>query len=86
MYYVLFTRYYKQETQLVGLFFTKGVVEPVVKILDKYTYKEFLKILKLKLEIWGYRQVTTDAITFPKEILKRNTSFFWVLALSKEMK
>ena len=25
------------------LFFTKGVVELVVKILDKYTYKEFLK-------------------------------------------
>ena len=29
----------------MGLFFTKGVVELVVKILDKYTYKEFLKIL-----------------------------------------
>ena len=36
---------YKEETQLVRLFFTKGVVELVVKILDKYTYKEFLKIL-----------------------------------------
>ena len=45
MYYVLITRYYKEETQLVGIFFTKGVVEPVVKILDKYTNKEFLKIL-----------------------------------------
>ena len=44
MYYSL--RYYK-ETQLVGLFVTKGVVE-LVKILDKYTYKEFLKILQLK--------------------------------------
>ena len=31
-------RYYK-ETQLVRLFFTKGVVELVVKILDKCTYK-----------------------------------------------
>ena len=41
MYYSL--RYYKEETQLVGLFFTKGVLEFVVKILDKYTYKEFLK-------------------------------------------
>ena len=41
MYYVLFN--YKEETQLVGLFFTKGVLEFVVKILDKYTYKEFLK-------------------------------------------
>ena len=39
-------RYYKEETHLVGLFFTNGVVEElVVKILDKYTYKEFLKIL-----------------------------------------
>ena len=38
-------RYYKEETQLVVLFFSEGVVELVVKILDKYTYKEFLKIL-----------------------------------------
>ena len=38
-------RYYKEETQVVGLFFIKGVVEVVVKILDKYTYKVFLKIL-----------------------------------------
>ena len=36
-------RYYKEETQLDGLFFTKGVLEFVVKILDKYSYKEFLK-------------------------------------------
>ena len=43
MYYSL--RYYKEETQLVGLFFTKGVAELVVKIVDKYTYKDFLKIL-----------------------------------------
>ena len=42
MYYL--QRYYKEEAQLVGLFFTKGVVEFVVKILDKCTYKEFLKI------------------------------------------
>ena len=41
MYYSL--RYCK-ETQLVGLFFTKAAVE-LIKILDKYTYKEFLKIL-----------------------------------------
>ena len=41
MYFLL--RYYKEETQLAGLFFTKGVLEFVVKILDKYTYKEFLK-------------------------------------------
>ena len=43
-------RYYNDEIQLVELFFTKGVLEFVVKILDKYTYKEFLKIpFKLKL-------------------------------------
>ena len=43
MYYSL--RYYKEETQLVRLFFAKSVVELVVKIIDKSTYKEFLKIL-----------------------------------------
>ena len=32
-------------TQVERLFLTKGVVELVVKILDKYTYKEFLKSL-----------------------------------------
>ena len=42
MYYLL--GYYKEETQLEGLFFIKGVVELAVKILNKYTYKEFLKI------------------------------------------
>ena len=86
MYYSL--RYDRKERQLVGLLFTKCVVWLVAKILDKYTDKEFLKILflKLKFEIWGYWQVTTDAFTFPKEILTRNTSLFWVLAVSKEMK
>ena len=38
------TRYCKKQTQLVTLFFKKDVLEFVVKILDKYTYKEFLKI------------------------------------------
>ena len=42
MYFLL--GYYKEETQLVALFFTKGVLDIVVKILDKYTYKDFLKI------------------------------------------
>ena len=42
LYYLL--RYYKEETQLVGLLFKKRVLEFVVKILDKYTYKELLKI------------------------------------------
>ena len=48
MYYSL--RYYKEETQLVGVFFTKGVVELVAKILDKYTYGVWENsFLKLKL-------------------------------------
>ena len=42
MYFLL--RYYKEETQLVALFFIKGVLEFAVKILDN-TYKEFLKTL-----------------------------------------
>ena len=44
IYYVLFTRYHQKEAQLVGLLFIEGVLEFVVKILDKYTCKEFLKI------------------------------------------
>ena len=48
MYYSL--RYYKEETQLVGLFFIKGVVELMVKILDEYTYRVSKNyFLKLKL-------------------------------------
>ena len=52
MYYSL--RYYKEETKLVGLFFTKGAVEFVVKILDKCNYKEFLKLFS-KTEIVNLR-------------------------------
>ena len=52
MYFLL--RYYQDETQLVGLFFTKGILEFVVKILDKYTSKEFLKFLS-KTEIVNLR-------------------------------
>ena len=51
--YFLF-RYYQDETQLVGLFFTKGILEFVVKILDKYTSKEFLKFFS-KTEIVNLR-------------------------------
>ena len=47
MYFLL--RYDKEETQLVGLLFTKCVLEFVVKILDNYTYTEFLKIINYKL-------------------------------------
>ena len=39
MYYVLSTKI--KQAQLVGLFFKKGVLEFVVKILDKYTNKSF---------------------------------------------
>ena len=39
MHYLL--RYYKEQTQLVGLLFKKGVLKFEVKILDKYTSKEF---------------------------------------------
>ena len=42
MHYLL--RYYKEQTQLVGLFFKKGVLEIVAKMLHKYTNKEFLQI------------------------------------------
>ena len=42
MHYLL--RDYKEQTQLVGLFFIKGVLEFVLEILDKYAYKEFLTI------------------------------------------
>ena len=41
---IFLLRYYKEETQPVKLFFTKGVPEFVVKVLDKYANKEFLKI------------------------------------------
>ena len=48
MYFVL--RYYKEETQLVELFFTKGVLEElVVKVgLSPYSKKKFNKFASLK--------------------------------------
>ena len=48
MYYSL--RYYKEETQLVGLFFTKGVVELVVKILGKIHLQRVFKNSKTEIE------------------------------------
>ena len=42
MYYLL--KYCKEQTRLAGLFFKKGVLEFVAKILDIFTNKEFLKI------------------------------------------
>ena len=60
----------------MGLFFTKGVEELVVKIQDKYTYKVFpeTEIVNLRISAtcnWCI-QLATD------EILERNTSYFWV--------
>ena len=52
MYYLL--RYYKEQTQLVGLFFKKGVLEFVFKILDKYIYKKFLTI---PFKNWTYSHI-----------------------------
>ena len=34
-------RYYKEEKQLVGLFFTKGIVKLLIKILDTLRTKSF---------------------------------------------
>ena len=45
MFHILSTKIVQRAEQLVGLFFKKGALEFVVKILDKYTNKEFLKIL-----------------------------------------
>ena len=54
----------------------------MAKILGKYTDEEFLRVYKN----WRCWQVTTDAFTFPKEIIERTASLFWVLEASKEMK
>ena len=60
----------------MGLFFTKGVLEFAVKILDKRQRVSKNSYLKLKSWIWGYRQVTTDAFTFPEKLLKEALHFF----------
>ena len=44
MHYYYLLRNFEKQTQLVGPFFEKGVLELVVKILHRYTHKEFLKI------------------------------------------
>ena len=54
----------------MGLFFKKGVLKFLVKILVKNTCQV----------------TAPDAFTFPEEILKRKISLFWVLAVSKEIK
>ena len=44
MYYVLFTKILQGGDPASGAVFHKRVLEFLGKILDKYTYKEFLKI------------------------------------------
>ena len=44
MYYVLFTKILQGGDTSSGTVFTKGILELVFKILDKYTNREFLKI------------------------------------------
>ena len=44
MYYALFTKILQGGGTSSGTVLTNGVLEFLVKILDKYTYKEFLKI------------------------------------------
>ena len=72
MYYSL--RYYNEEAQLVGLFFSKDVVELVViEILAKYTYSFW--IFFSKTEIVNLRIPASDAFTFTKKNLKETIHF-----------
>ena len=77
-------RYYKEQTQLVGLFFKKGVLEFVVfKIIDKYTNKEFLKSL-----FWNWmfhRYFSTVLITTIAKIVwhMKLTEYFFPKQLSQ---
>ena len=41
MFHILSTKIVQRAEQLVGLFFKKGALEFVVKILDKHTTKSF---------------------------------------------
>ena len=68
----------------MGLFFTKGVLEVVVKIHLQTVSNN--SILKLKLWIWRYWQVTTVAFRFTDKKIKRNISIFMVLAVFQQMK
>ena len=52
---VLSTKILQGAEQLMGLFFKKGAVEFVVKILNKYTNEEFLKI---PLKNWTSSQIS----------------------------
>ena len=52
MYYVLFSKILQGGGTSSGTVLTNGVLEFLVKILDKYTYKEFLKI---PFYNWNYK-------------------------------
>ena len=58
MYYLLFTKILQGRNASSGNVFTKGVLEFVVKILDKYTYKEFLN-LPFTIEIVNLRKLAS---------------------------
>ena len=74
MYYVFFTKIPQGDDTV---FFTKGVLEFAVKVLDKCTDRVSKN---------SFRQVATNSFNFPEEILKRNNSLFLVLAVCKEVK
>ena len=62
-YYLLSTT--RSQTQLVRQSFKKDVLEFLVKILDKYTYKKFLKISFQKwffAQIWFFSRILTTAL------------------------
>ena len=62
MYY--FLRYYKEQTQLVGLFFKKGFLEFAVKILDKYMCKDQWSMV---FQLYFYNHIL---VTVAKERIK----------------
>ena len=53
---------------------------------SKSTKSEVFLIEYFQDSIRNWQVTTTDAFTFPEEILNRNTSLFWVLAVSEKMK
>ena len=67
LYCLLF--YYNEQTRLVGLLFKRDVLEFVVKILDKYTNKELLKIPLLN---WTSSQVFWSRILITSITLINN--------------
>ena len=73
MYYSL--RCYKEETQLVGLFFTKGVVEELCKNLSLVNHKNE------KDKKWKF--VNENYITVPKVLFFKTTDLYTVYPFSE---